>query len=103
MKIDKYLRKTKTGGWKLRLSYSRPCRKADRVDIGLKTRDLNTARIAAISIITALHAVNEKSNFCLGLIRPMDKESLSCTKRLLRSPFRDGGVQKELDFTSKTA
>lgn len=88
MKIDKYLRQTKTGGWKLRLSYSRPCRKADRVDIGLRTRDLTTARIAAVAIVNGLHAINAKSDFCLGLIRPMDKASLSCNKRALKTRFQ---------------
>lgn len=88
MKIDRYLRQTKAGGWKLRLSYSPPCKNADRVDIGLRTRDLNTARIAAVAIVNGLHAINARNQFFLGLIRPMDKASLSCTKRALKTQFQ---------------
>lgn len=96
MKIDRYLRRTKCGGWKLRLSYSLPNKKADRVEIGLNTRDLNTARIAAVAIVNSLHAINARNKHFMGLIRPMDKESLSCTKKALKTSFRDGGTQLTL-------
>lgn len=89
MNIDKYLRQGKKGGWKLRLSYSPPRMKADHVDIGLRTRDLKTARIAAIAIVNGLHAINARNKYFLGLIRPMDKASLSCTKRALYSRYRE--------------
>lgn len=98
MNIDKYLRQGKEGGWKLRLSYSPPRMKADHVDIGLRTRDLKTARIAAIAIVNGLHAINARNKHCLGLIRPMDKDSLSCTKSGLKSRFLD----KSNTLTRKT-
>lgn len=89
MNIDRYLRRTKRGSWKLRLSYSPPNMKADRVEIGLRTRDLTTARIAAVAIVNSMHAINARNKYFLGLIRPMDKASLSCTKRALRSRYRE--------------
>lgn len=102
MNIDKYLRQGKEGGWKLRLSYSPPRMKADHVDIGLRTRDLKTARIAAIAIVNGLHAINARNKYCLGLIRPMDKESLSCTKRALKTKFLAGTEKQKANKQKPT-
>lgn len=105
MNIDRYLRRTKRGSWKLRLSYSRPNMKAERVEIGLNTRDLKIARIAAVSVVNSMHAVNARNNYFLGLIRPMDKQTLSCTKRALKSKmfeiFDGKEIKRKTPITSE--
>lgn len=75
--IDSYLRVNKTGSYKLRFHFVQPCKKRHSVEIGLHTREKDTARERAVIFLRMLHCVNAAGGGVLGLIHPMDKCTLS--------------------------
>jgi hypothetical protein len=78
--IDRHLRVNAQGGFKLRFSFALPCVNRQVVEIGLHTHDQEEARTRAVIFLRMLHSINTATKGILGLIFPMDKETLSQSK-----------------------
>ena len=75
--IDRCLRISKTGAYYLRFFYALPLMKRRAVDIGLHTHELHEARIRGVQLLRMIHSVNKSTGYLLGLVYPMDKNTLS--------------------------